>query len=58
MGINVAVVLFVGILSAGIIGLGVGSCGFFDWIQAMEKELIDMFSISMVCDHGIWNHWY
>ena len=32
MGINVAVVLFVGILSAGIIGLCVGSCGFFDWI--------------------------
>ena len=32
MGINVAVVLLVGILSAGIIGLCVGSCGFFDWI--------------------------
>lgn len=40
MGINVAVVLFVGILSAGIIGLCVGSCGFFDWIQAMVNNTI------------------
>lgn len=48
MGINVAVVLFVGILSAGIIGLCVGSCGFFDWIQAIGNGMSDMFSISMV----------
>ena len=48
MGINVAVVLFVGILSAGIIGFCVGSCGFFDWIQAIGNGMSDMFSISMV----------
>ena len=48
MGINVAVVLFIGIISAGIIGLCVGSCGFFDWIQGIGNGMSDMFSISMV----------
>ena len=39
MGVNVAVVLFVGILASGIIGLCVGSCG---------SGMSDMFSISIV----------
>ena len=59
MGINVAVVLFVGIiLSAGIIGLCVGSCGFFDWIQAIGNGMSDMFSISMDVRSWYSNHWY
>ena len=48
MGVNVAVVLFVGILASGIIGLCVGSCGFFEWIQAIGSGMSDMFSISIV----------
>ena len=36
MGVNVAVVLFV------------GSCGFFEWIQAIGSGMSDMFSISIV----------
>ena len=44
MGVNVAVVLFVGILASGIIGL----CGFFEWIQAIGSGMSDMFSISIV----------
>lgn len=46
--LNVAVVLFVGILASGIIGLCVGSCGFFEWIQAIGSGMSDMFSISIV----------
>ena len=48
MGVNVAVVLYVGILASGIIGLCVGSCGFFEWIQAIGSGMSDMFSISIV----------
>lgn len=46
--LNVAVVLFVGILASGIIGLCVGSCGLFEWIQAIGSGMSDMFSISIV----------
>ena len=36
MGVNVAVVLFVGILASGIIGLCVGSCGFLNGSRQLE----------------------
>lgn len=48
MGINVAVVLFVGILMTGIIGMAQGTVGFFAWIQAIGGGMSDMFSISIV----------
>ena len=48
MGINVAVVLFLGILLTGVIGLAQGTVGFFTWIQAVGDGMSDMFSISMV----------
>ena len=45
MGINVAVVLFVGILMTG---LAQGTVGFFEWVQAIGGGMSDMFSISIV----------
>ena len=48
MGINVAVVLFVGILMTGIIGIAMGTVGFFEWVQAIGGGMSDMFSISIV----------
>ncbi|MDE7262744.1 MAG: Na+/H+ antiporter NhaC family protein [Oscillospiraceae bacterium] len=48
MGVNVAVVLFIGILMTGIIGLAMGSVGFFEWVQAIGNGMSDMFSISIV----------
>lgn len=48
MGINVAIVLFVGILMTGIIGVAQGTVGFFEWIQAIGGGMSDMFSISIV----------
>ncbi len=48
MGINVAVVLFIGILLTGVIGLAQGTVGFFEWIQAIGGGMSDMFSISIV----------
>ena len=35
-----------------------GSCGFFDWIQAIGNGMSDMFSISMVAILVSGNHWY
>lgn len=52
MGVNVAVVLFVGILASGIIGLCVGSCGFFEWIQAIGSGMSDMFSSKIKSRRG------
>lgn len=48
MGINVAVVLFVGILMTGVIGMAMGTVGFFEWIQGIGSGMSDMFSISLV----------
>ncbi len=48
MGINVAVVLFVGILMTGVIGIAMGTVGFFEWVQAIGGGMSDMFSISIV----------
>ena len=48
MGINVALVLFIGILMTGVIGIAQGSVGFFEWIQAIGTGMSDMFSISIV----------
>lgn len=48
LGINVAVVLFIGILMTGIIGIAQGTVSFFDWTQAIGSGMSDMFSISIV----------
>lgn len=48
MGINVAVVLFIGILMTGIIGMAQGTVGFFEWVQGIGSGMSDMFSISIV----------
>lgn len=47
-GINVAIVLFIGILMTGIIGLLVGSVDFFTWIGGIGEGMSDMFSITIV----------
>lgn len=48
MGINVAVVLFIGILMTGVIGIAQGTVGFFEWVQGIGSGMSDMFSISIV----------
>ena len=48
MGVNVALVLFAGILLTGVIGLTQGTVGFFGWVQAIGDGMSDMFSISIV----------
>lgn len=47
-GVNVAVVLFIGILATGVIGMLQGTIGFFAWVQAIGDGMADMFSISIV----------
>ncbi|MBR2028584.1 MAG: Na+/H+ antiporter NhaC family protein [Oscillospiraceae bacterium] len=47
-GMNVAVVLFIGLLSSGVIGLAMGTVDFFSWIQGIGGGMSDMFSISIV----------
>ena len=39
---------FIVLIAALMIGLCVGSCGFFEWIQAIGSGMSDMFSISIV----------
>ncbi|MBQ1423498.1 MAG: Na+/H+ antiporter NhaC family protein [Lachnospiraceae bacterium] len=46
-GVNVTSVLFIGIISTGIIGFLTGSCGFLEWIQGIGGGMADMFSISI-----------
>lgn len=46
-GVNVTTVLFIGILSTGVIGFATGSCAFLDWIQGIGGGMADMFSISI-----------
>lgn len=48
MGINVALVLFGGILLTGIIGLAQGTVDIFTWSKGLGDGMADMFSISMV----------
>ena len=47
-GMNVAVVLFIGILSTGVIGLAMGTTDFFGWVAGIGGGMSDMFSISIV----------
>lgn len=47
-GINVAIVLFIGILLTGVLGFITKSVGFFDWIRGIGSGMSDMFSISIV----------
>lgn len=48
MGINVAMVLFGGILMTGIIGLSQGTVDIFTWAKGLGSGMEDMFSISIV----------
>lgn len=48
MGINVATVLFSGILIAGVIGLIEGNISIIEFVQATGEGMQDMFSISIV----------
>ncbi len=48
MSINVVVVLFIGILSAGVIGLLQGTVDIFTFAQAIGSGMSGMFSISIV----------
>lgn len=48
MGINVVIVLFIGILMTFVVGLLQGTAGFFDIAMAVGDGMSDMFSISIV----------
>lgn len=48
MGVNVALVLFGGILMTGIIGLSQGTVDIFTWAKGLGSGMEDMFSISIV----------
>lgn len=48
LGVNVVVVLFIGIAMTGVIGLLAGTTTFFDWVQGLGSGMSDMFSISIV----------
>lgn len=48
LGFNVAGVLFFGILVCGVIGLGTGAVGFFEYIQGIGNGMSDMMSITIV----------
>ena len=48
MGINVVIVLFIGILMTFVVGLLQGTAGFFDIAMAVGDGMADMFSISIV----------
>lgn len=47
-GINVMLVLFLGILASGIIGMGTGSFGFFDWFGAMGSGITGMGELIII----------
>lgn len=47
-GVQVVLVLFIGILMTGVIGILQGTVGFFEWVQAVGGGMSDMFSISIV----------
>ena len=48
MGVNVVIVLFIGILMTGVFGLALGTVDFFGWVQGLGEGMSDMFSISIV----------
>lgn len=48
LGFNVAGVLFIGILMAGLIGIGQGTISFLEWVSAIGNGMSDMFSITIV----------
>ena len=48
MGVNVVIVLFIGILITGVFGLALGTVDFFGWVQGLGEGMSDMFSISIV----------
>lgn len=48
MGVNVVLVLFIGILATFVVGLAQGTAGFFDIAMAVGGGMSDMFSISIV----------
>lgn len=47
-GMNVAGVLFIGIIATGLIGFATGSVSFLEWIQGIGSGMSDMMSISIV----------
>lgn len=47
-GVQVFLVLFIGIGLTGVIGILQGSVGLFEWVQAIGNGMSDMFSISIV----------
>lgn len=48
LGFNVAGVLFIGILMCGLIGIGTGIVGFFQYVQGIGEGMSDMMSITIV----------
>ncbi|WP_296398899.1 Na+/H+ antiporter NhaC family protein [Acidaminococcus timonensis] len=48
MGVNVALVLFGGILMTGVIGVSQGTVDIFTWAKGLGSGMEDMFSISIV----------
>ena len=47
MGFNIVLVLTVGITMTGIIGISMGTVGFFEWVMALSRGMEDMFFLAI-----------
>ena len=48
MGFNVALVLFLGLLSTGVVGIATGSIGLFDWFSSMGNGMTGMGELIII----------
>ena len=48
MGFNVALVLFLGLLSTGVVGMATGSIGLFDWFSSMGNGMTGMGELIII----------
>ena len=48
MGFNVALVLFLGLLSTGVVGMATGSIGLFDWFSSMGNSMTGMGELVII----------
>ena len=46
-GFNIVLVLTVGIVMTGVIGISMGTIGFFEWVMALSRGMEDMFFLAV-----------
>ena len=46
-GFNKVLVLTVGIVMTGVIGISMGTIGFFEWVMALSRGMEDMFFLAV-----------